>query len=53
MAESYERAVEVCKVDAELGIVFGWGIISKQDGEPYYDTPRRPHPRRIDAEGRR
>ena len=37
MEKSYERAVEVCKVDAELGIVFGWGIISKQDGEPYYD----------------
>lgn len=29
---------QVCKVDNELGLVFGWAIISKIDGEPYYDT---------------
>lgn len=28
---------EVAKVDAELGLVFGWGIICKQSGEPYFD----------------
>ena len=28
---------EVAKVDAELGLVFGWGIICKRNGEPYFD----------------
>lgn len=29
---------EVSKVDSELGLVFGWGIICKIDGEPYFDS---------------
>lgn len=29
---------QVTKVDEELGIVFGWGIVSTVDGEPYYDV---------------
>lgn len=28
----------ICKVDDTLGLVFGWAIICKQDGEPYFDT---------------
>lgn len=29
---------EVTKVDAELGLVFGFAIVCKQDGEEYFDT---------------
>lgn len=29
---------EVVKVDSELGLVFGWGIVCKVDGEPYFDS---------------
>ena len=29
--------VKVTKVVENLGLVFGWAIISKIDGEPYYD----------------
>lgn len=29
--------VRVCKVDTALGIVFGWAIVCKIDGEDYYD----------------
>jgi len=31
---------EVVKVDEELGLVFGWGIVCKVDGEPFYDSQR-------------
>ncbi|MDO8614629.1 MAG: XkdF-like putative serine protease domain-containing protein [Dehalococcoidia bacterium] len=31
---------EVVKIDAELGLVFGWGIVCKVDGEPYFDSQR-------------
>jgi hypothetical protein len=27
----------VCKVDVEHGVVFGWAIVCKVDGEDYYD----------------
>lgn len=30
-------SADVIKVDAELGIVFGWAIICKQDDQPYFD----------------
>lgn len=30
--------VEVCKVDETLGVVFGYAIICKVDGEDYYDV---------------
>lgn len=30
--------VEIVKTDTELGIVFGFAIVSKINGEPYYDT---------------
>jgi len=32
-----KSAAHVCKVDQTLGLVFGWAIISKIDGEDYYD----------------
>lgn len=31
---------DVAKVDPKMGLVFGWGIICKVDGEPYFDTQR-------------
>jgi Putative phage serine protease XkdF/ChaB len=30
--------VDIAKVDSELGIVFGWAIVSTVDGEDYYDV---------------
>lgn len=36
-SEFEKRSAEVLKVDEELGLVFGFAIISKQDGEDYYD----------------
>lgn len=30
--------VAVCKVDHKLGLVFGYAIVCKVDGEDYYDT---------------
>jgi hypothetical protein len=33
----FETGAEVCKVDEALGLVFGYAIVSKVDGEPYYD----------------
>jgi len=35
--EEVEHAVEVVKVDADLGLVFGYGIICKVKGEEYFD----------------
>ncbi len=32
------RATKISKVDDEMGVVFGWAIICKVDGEPYFDT---------------
>lgn len=29
---------EVAKVDESLGLVFGYAIVSKVDGEPYFDS---------------
>lgn len=33
----FETTCEVKKVDAELGIVFGWAIVCKEAGQPYFD----------------
>lgn len=30
--------VEVAKVDENLGLVFGYAVVSKVDGEPYFDS---------------
>lgn len=33
----FQLTAEVCKVDDSLGIVFGWGIVCTEDGQPYVD----------------
>lgn len=35
--KSVEKYASVLKVDDELGIVLGWAIVCKQDGENYWD----------------
>lgn len=37
MTKSFETTAEVLKIDEELGIVFGWGIVCTEKGEPYFD----------------
>lgn len=37
MGKSFETTAEVLKVDDELGIVFGWGIVCTEKGEKYFD----------------
>lgn len=37
MSESKRTNITVAKVDSSLGLVLGWAIISKVDGEPYFD----------------
>ena len=34
----FRKSIEVQKVDSKHGLVFGWAIICKIDGEEYYDT---------------
>lgn len=34
----WESHAEVIKVDTDLGIVFGWAIVSQIDGKPYFDV---------------
>ena len=38
MSGAFETSAEVLKVDDELGIVFGWGIICKNGDKDYFDT---------------
>lgn len=33
----FETRCDVLKVDDQLGLVFGFGIVCKRDGEDYYD----------------
>jgi hypothetical protein len=35
--EDVSPRYEILKVDARLGLVFGWGIICKSEGEDYFD----------------
>lgn len=35
--ETFNKA-EVYKVDEELGLVFGWGLVSNVNGEPFFDS---------------
>jgi len=35
--KQFKKYTEVKKVDEELGLVFGWAIICKEEGEPYFD----------------
>lgn len=37
VGKSFAKA-SVCKVDADLGLVFGYAIVSKENGEPYFDV---------------
>lgn len=37
MSDPFEVRSTVAKVDESLGLVMGFGIICKQDGEPYFD----------------
>lgn len=36
--EAAKSFASVCKVSDELGLVFGWAIVSTIEGQPYYDT---------------
>lgn len=38
MTENNSQPVTVAKVSDELGLVFGWAIISKLNGQEYFDT---------------
>jgi hypothetical protein len=33
----FQKSVEILKADSELGLVFGWAIVSSENGEPYVD----------------
>lgn len=35
--DRFTDSAEIVKVDDELGLVFGWAIVSNQNGEPYFD----------------
>ena len=34
----FVKCEKIAKVDESLGLVFGWGIVCKRNGEDYYDT---------------
>lgn len=34
----FDARADVCKVDEGLGLVFGWGIVCTENGEPYFDV---------------
>jgi len=34
---NFEISGDILKVDEELGLVLGWGIVSTIDGKPYFD----------------
>jgi hypothetical protein len=38
--QKFEVGAQVCKVDAKLGLVFGFAIVCKIDGEPYWDLQK-------------
>ena len=38
MEEDYRRFAKLAGLDESLGLAFGWAIVSKEDGEDYYDT---------------
>lgn len=38
VAERFEIDSKVLKVDEQLGLVFGWGMICSESGTPYYDS---------------
>lgn len=38
MPTQFENKAQVVKVDSNLGLVFGFAIVSTSGGEPYYDV---------------
>ena len=38
MSKDFQLYAKAESVDADLGLVFGWGIICTEHGEPYFDT---------------
>ncbi len=40
MTEAIAKATSIMKVDETLGLVFGFAIICKEDGEPYFDVQK-------------
>ncbi len=38
MSNEFRTECKVAKIDEELGIVFGWAVICKENGEDYYDV---------------
>ena len=36
--ERFQVTSDICKVDDNLGLVFGWAIVCKQNGIDYFDT---------------
>jgi len=37
-SDTFEAEAKILKVDDELGLVFGWALVCKIDGEPYFDV---------------
>ena len=37
MEDDFEIRGEIAKVDTDLGMVFGWAIVSTENGQPYFD----------------
>lgn len=37
MTDQFQVSAKVCKVDAELGLVFGWALVCTEGGKPYVD----------------
>jgi hypothetical protein len=37
MPQEIHVNTSICKVDDSLGLVFGWAIVCKKDGEDYFD----------------
>lgn len=38
MTNQFINKAQVVKVDSDLGLVFGYAIVSTSDGQPYYDV---------------
>jgi len=38
VTDSFETRAQVLKVDDAIGLVFGFGIVCTENGQPYYDT---------------
>ena len=37
-AKRFETFCKVENVNKKLGLVFGWAMVTKEDGQPYFDT---------------